>query len=300
MTDYCLGLTGYPLAHSFSPRLHNAALAHAGLAGEYGLYPVSPGDQDGLAALIKRLRKGELHGLNVTVPHKQAVIPLLDELTPTARAIGAVNTIFNNQKSIASTQLSTPDLPSPASGSQPSALIIGDNTDAPGFFRDMQRFMGENFGQRPFALVLGAGGSARAVVYALAQAGWEVTVAARRLAQAEELVAALAGEVTGKLQAIPLCAEALRELAPGLLVNCTPLGMVPCAATSPWPEELPLPETAVYDLIYNPTETGLVQAARAAGLPATTGLGMLLEQAALAFTCWTGVEVDFRTLDIGV
>lgn len=186
----------------------------------------------------------------------------------------------------------------PISNARFPASIIGDNTDAPGFLRDVQEFMGSDFGKRPSALVLGAGGSARAVVYALAEVGWTVAVGARRLAQAEALVTALAGLVVGRLTAVPLTDIALRGLRPGLMVNCTPLGMAPMVDRSPWPDGLALPETAVYDLVYNPRETRLVRAARAAGLPATSGLGMLIAQAALAFTRWTGVEVDFRLLEI--
>lgn len=299
MTNYRLGLTGYPLGHSLSPKLHNAALVKAGLAGAYALYPVPPGDAAGLAALLARMRAGELHGLNVTIPHKQAVMPLLDELTPTAQAIGAVNTIFNGQWSMVNSQLPITNLQTPVPSSQLPAPIIGDNTDAPGFLRDVRRFMGDDFGRRPSALILGAGGSARAVTFALANQGWAVAVAARRLPQAEDLVASLAGHVVGSLTAVSLTPAALRGLTPGLLVNTTPVGMAPHVAASPWPEELALPETAVYDLVYNPRQTNLVRAARAAGLPVTTGLGMLMEQAALAFTRWTGVEVDFRALEIG-
>src|SRR5688572_4283038 len=90
---FSLGLTGFPLGHSLSPKLHAAALQAVGLQGEYSLYPISPDDPQALEQLLGRVRAAELHGLNVTIPHKQAVIPLLDELTGTARAVGAVNTI---------------------------------------------------------------------------------------------------------------------------------------------------------------------------------------------------------------
>ncbi len=275
LTEYHLGLTGYPLDHSLSPKLHNAALKAAGLQGYYDLFAVPPEDAVSLATLLEQVRLGALHGLNVTIPHKKRVIPYLDELTPTAKTIGAVNTIWLR-----------------------NGRLHGDNTDAPGFMRDVERFLGHHSGKRPFALILGAGGSARAVVYALASAGWGVTVAARQLIQAKGLTAAMVEHVSGPLTAVPLTVEALRGIIPGLLVNCTPLGMAPAMNASPWPDGLPLPETAVYDLVYNPRETRLVRDARAAGLPATTGLGMLQEQAALAFTRWTGKIVDFGKLEI--
>ena len=113
-----LGLIGHPLGHSLSPKIHTAALKACGLQGEYSLFPIAPEDMQGLKDLLTRVRGGEIHGLNVTIPHKQNVIPLLDELTPTAQAIGAVNTI-----------------------SMRNGKLVGDNTDAPGFLADLQNFL---------------------------------------------------------------------------------------------------------------------------------------------------------------
>src|SRR5450759_1277704 len=111
-----LGLTGYPLGHSLSPKLHAAAFKSVGLEGEYQLYPVAPDDPSGLPQLLGRVRSGELQGLNVTIPHQQTVIPLLDELTPSAKAIGAVNTVYLKD-----------------------GKLTGHNTDAPGFIIDLKR-----------------------------------------------------------------------------------------------------------------------------------------------------------------
>lgn len=297
MTYYRLGLTGYPLAHSLSPRLHAAALRAAGLEGEYRLYPVPPlpDGEGGLRELIEGLRGGNLHGLNVTIPHKTAILPLLDALTPVAGAIGAVNTVYRKD-----------------------GRLVGDNTDAGGFAADLKQFF--STASREFspegsdpqqALVLGAGGAARAVAYALLHTGFHVLVTARRAEQAQTLARAMEGalqtrphpekdaqsswEVPGDappvIHTIPLTPEALHEL-PGsiaLIVNATPLGMDPHIHACPWPQEVPLPTGAwVYDLVYNPPETALVSLARQAGSPARSGLGMLVEQAALAFKCWTG------------
>ncbi len=250
-----LGLIGYPLGHSLSPKIHNAALTACGLQGKYSLFPIAPDDMQGLKDILIRVRNGEIHGLNVTIPHKQNVIPLLDELTPTAQAIGAVNTI-----------------------SMRDGKLVGDNTDAPGFLKDLG---GLNIPQISKALVLGAGGSARAVVYALVHAGWDVTLSARRPEQAQTLASNYH---------LPICQFPFSDLPTfNLLINTTPLGMTPNVDTSPWPDHLPFPkDAAVYDLVYNPRETKLVRDARAAGLPARTGLGMLIEQAALAFEIWTG------------
>lgn len=278
--DFRLGLIGHPLGHSLSPKIHAAALAACGLTGSYSLFPIPPADIPGLQALLARLRAGEIHGLNVTIPHKQNVIPLLDDLTETAQAIGAVNTI-----------------------SARNGRLIGDNTDSPGFLSDLNRLLEIRYSNfenresniehrissieyRKSAIVLGAGGSARAVVYALCKAGWQVTIAARRLEQAETLSESLK-TACSQIDCVEL--NAVAGWRGDLLVNATPLGMTPAIETCPWPENIPLPAgAAVYDLVYNPRETRLVREARAAGLPALTGLGMLIEQAALAFEIWTG------------
>jgi shikimate dehydrogenase len=276
--SFTLGLTGFPLSHSLSPKLHNAALTAAGLEGSYSLFPVDPAHQDELTTLLKRVRSGEIHGLNVTIPHKQAVIPLLDELSETAKAIGAVNTIYAQ-----------------------NGRLIGDNTDAAGFWDDVSSNIDirkskiENR-KSPItnyrsALVLGAGGSARAVVFALKAHGWDVSVAARRIEQAQAIVAEFG------LQA----AQSLDSQTTGfdLLVNTTPLGMSPNIETCAWDWGFP-PRAFVYDLVYNPPETLLMKRARAAGLQASNGLGMLIEQAALAFELWTGHKADRTAMKMGL
>src|SRR5688572_18657556 len=167
-----LGLIGFPLGHSLSPKIHTAALKACELEGNYSLFPVQPNDMQGLKDLLLRVRAGELRGLNITIPHKQNVLPLLDELTPTAQAIGAVNTIyFRHHK------------------------LIGDNTDAPGFLSDLKNHITTGTYRREAvnALVLGAGGSARAVVYALVNDGWSITLAARRVEQAQQLASRFEG-----------------------------------------------------------------------------------------------------------
>jgi shikimate dehydrogenase len=266
-----LGLTGYPLGHSLSPALHQAALLSLGLGGEYRLYPVAPGQEGNrrLAGLVEKLRRGELDGLNMTIPHKQALLSLVDELTPTARAIQAANTLYCRK-----------------------SRVIGHNTDVDGFCLGVQSVLPPGIHpEASTAVVLGAGGSARAVVYGLARAGWRVIIAARRLEQAQTLAGELgASSPAGKLSAIHLDGSSLASLERvGLVVNTTPVGMFPAVDASPWLAGVPLPEgAAIYDLVYNPAETVLVRSARASGLRAETGLGMLVEQAVLGFECWTG------------
>lgn len=282
LPTFNLGLIGYPLGHSLSPKIHNAALKACGLEGDYSLFPIAPDDKDGLKDLLGRVRSGEITGLNVTIPHKQNVIPLLNELTETAQAIGAVNTIYLRENK-----------------------LIGDNTDAQGFLSDLKKFIGKReAGIGKSVLVLGAGGSARAVVYALSNDGWNVTVVARRIEQAQSLADSFINyqlhittfdlQPFDKLRAAPSTFD--------LIVNTTPVGMTPNTDHSPLPENLSLPQhVAIYDLVYNPRETKLVKDALTKGIKATTGLGMLIEQAALSFELWTGKspsrEVLWKTVN---
>jgi shikimate dehydrogenase len=262
-----LGLIGFPVSHSLSPRIQNAALKACGLEGDYSLFPIAPDDRQALKALLDQVRSGAITGFNVTLPHKQNVIPYLDELTPTAKAIGSVNIICMRGNK-----------------------LIGDNTDAPGFLSDLKAFLGKrqsDIGNWKSALVLGAGGSARSVIYALLNDGWNITLTARRIEQAQGL--ALQFKSINVVEFNPRAFQ-LSDLR--LIVNCTPLGMTPNVDQSPLPEKLSLPDdVAIYDLVYNPRETKLVRDARAQGLHATTGLGMLIEQAALGFELWTGIKL---------
>ncbi len=267
-----LGLIGYPVGHSLSPKIQNAALKASRLEGDYSLFPVAPDDLQTLKNLMESVRSGEMTGFNVTIPHKQNVIPLMDELTPTARAIGSVNIIYKRGET-----------------------LIGDNTDAPGFLADLNKFLttapyGDDktrgHGDSK-ALVLGAGGSARSVVYALCNDGWQVSVAARRSEQAKQL-----SENFPATQVKEYNLQTFQPFNFQLLVNTTPVGMTPHVDRSPLPENTVFPrQTKIYDLVYNPRETKLVRDARAHGMQATTGLGMLIEQAALGFTLWTGIQL---------
>ena len=270
LSIFQLGLTGYPLGHSLSPKIHTAALKACELEGTYSLFPIHPDNKQRLNDLLIRVRTGEIRGLNVTIPHKQNVIEFLDELTPTAKAIGAVNTIYFRDNK-----------------------LIGDNTDAPGFLSDMKKFIGDReLGIGKSALVLGAGGSARAVVYALVHDSWEITVASRRIEQAQELASRFE-----RVKAVELNLQTFQLSNVQLVINTTPLGMKPQIDQSPLPENLSLPSNIfIYDLVYNPRETKLVRDACSQGLSATTGLGMLIEQAALSFELWTGCSPSRETL----
>lgn len=263
---YHLGLIGWPLQHSLSPALHQAALDLLGLEGDYCCFPIEPLPKGGrsLGVLLDKMRAGQLQGINVTSPHKESILAELDRLAPTAERIGAVNTIFLEGRA-----------------------LIGDNTDRDGFLADLDAMLAPRVGH---ALVLGAGGAARAVVDGLSGRGWRVWVAARRLDQAQGLARSLFAAERPAILPIKLEAQALARVMAkvDLIVNATPLGMMPELDASPWPAEIPLPDQAfIYDLVYMPQEAQLIRAARRAGLRAASGLGMLVEQAALSFERWT-------------
>lgn len=273
-----IGLIGWPLSQSKSPAMHNAATAALGIDWAYVPFPVREED---VAAAVQGLRALGVRGVNVTVPHKQAVMPFLDEIHPAAQAIGAVNTIVFKRS--ASSQHST---------------AIGYNTDWTGFLTDLASQQVAVAGRG--CLVLGGGGSARAVAYALASAGGRVHLLSRRIQQAQQVAQGIAPHFPEE----HVSYHTLRELpqlaaqwpAP-LIINATPLGMAPEVHASPWPAELAFPPAAVvYDLVYNPSRTLFLQQAEAAGCRTINGLGMLLYQGAQALTLWTGQQPDLALM----
>lgn len=257
-----VGVLGWPIAHSVSPPMHNAAFAALGLDWCYVPLPTPP---ERLADAVRGLRALGFVGANATVPHKQALLSLVDELTPAARAIGAVNTLAVRPEG-----------------------ILGHNTDAAGFLRALR---GAGFDpQGCQALLLGAGGAARSVAYALASVGARVTILNRTPERAEALAAALRQALPdANLSARPLDRATIESLkAVDLVVNATTLGMWPEVEASPWPQDAPFPARALcYDLVYNPRETRLMRQAREAGARACDGLTMLVHQGAEAFALWT-------------
>ena len=261
-----IALLGYPIGHSVSPAMHNAAFAALGLDFEYVAIDVATYD---LPAAIDRLRNGEWQGANVTIPHKQAVIELLDALTESAVTLGAVNTIFWRD-----------------------GQLIGDNTDGHGFLNDLNSngVHDVHYQDKP-VLVFGTGGSARAVVNALAPRAAEIRMLGRNVRAGSQL----AGEVNRALYARILNFDwtpiDLGEASQGcvLAVNCTPLGMTPDIHSTPWFPVVPFPTGIfIYDLVYNPPITKLVHQAHSHKLHSTGGLGMLVQQGTLAFERWTG------------
>lgn len=252
---------GFPVGHSRSPTIHNHWIEQYGLRGRYDAHEILP---ECLAESLRHLIEEGYTAFNVTIPHKQAIMELCDTIDDTARAIGAMNTLTVGG----------------------NGTLRGYNTDAFGFIENIrQSAPGFDFSCGA-ALVLGAGGAARAVVYGLQQAGAkDIRIANRTHEHAEKLAhdfgVGVAASGTGM--------EGLKDIA--LLVNTTPLGMKGQPLLEFDISLLP-PEAVVNDIVYNPLETSLLKAAAARGLKTVDGLGMLLHQAAAAFQIWTGIRPE--------
>lgn len=261
-------LLGDPVAHSLSPRIHAAAFEALGIDA---IYLASRVPARALGAAVAGLRQPQVLGANVTIPHKQDVIPFLDELDSTADAIGAVNTIINRE-----------------------GQLVGHNTDAAGF---MTPLAAKELNGRPVA-ILGSGGAARAAGFALlTHASPSVlTFAARSPDRAETIARDLPAGASGADVRVSPLAEAGAAVRDALLVvNATPVGMHPRVSASPWPD----PDAfhagqIVYDLVYNPRQTLLLKQAASRGARTIDGLEMLIGQAAIAFELWTGQEMPIE------
>ena len=254
------GLLGWPVAHSRSPTLHNHWLAQYGIPGRYVLFPVPP---EKLTAALHGVAVLGLRGCNVTTPHKQAVMPLIDHVDPLARTIGAVNTIVV----------------------QPDGSLRGFNNDGNGFVQSVRDAVPAWEPASGPIVVLGAGGAARAVVASLAaQGAREIRVVNRTFERAR----AMAEEYGAPVSAVPWeqREEVLSDIA--LLANCTNQGMTGKPALDIALDRLH-PSAIVGDLIYTPPVTPLLAAAAARGNRTVNGLGLLLNQARPAFHAWFGV-----------
>lgn len=270
-----VALLGWPARYSRSPAMHNAAFRHDGVDLVYVALPCQDGHD--LATVVAALRAVDAAGANVTVPHKQQVLDHVDELTAEAAAVGAVNTlVFNDER------------------------IVGDNTDALGLADDWQRSLAANWHDRPVCVV-GTGGAARAATVAASRAGAEVTVLGRRGEAAAALVAALLPGSSGPLRAMALSDPGVASVVANsrLIVNATPLGMGGESLPAPFMQLAP--SHIAYDLVYEPPVTPFLAAAQERGVATFNGLGMLVAQAARAYTAWTGASapVDVMAQAVG-
>ena len=263
-----LYLLGYPLGHSISPAMQNAALAERNIhATRYIKNPMPP---EKMHEMILALRAPHCLGANVTVPHKQTIIAHLDELTDLAREIGAVNTVLKRE-----------------------GKLIGDNTDAYGF---MQALRARKIAmQNARAAILGAGGAAAAAAYVLAEQGArEIIFLNRTLSRSIEL----ADRLNKKFPELELALndwDALSEMQ--LIINATSVGMAPKSDDSPLPPRFVIPPNAVvFDMVYNPPVTKLLRDAQAQGARVIGGLEMLVYQGARAFELWTGERAPVRVM----
>ena len=259
------GIIGFPLGHSLSPAFQQAAFDELEIDARYEMWP-TPSEE--LASRVESLRASDVLGANVTVPHKQAVMPLLDEILPVAQSIGAVNTIINRD-----------------------GVLIGGNTDAAGFTRSLEQEARFSIARKR-ALIVGAGGAARAVAFGLAWEGAAELIIANRTPEAASELAMEVAQAT----AVESRGTGLHDIpaddAFDVIVNCTSIGMAggPDPSGHPPVEAFIGPGVLVCDLVYNPRETPLLALARESGARVQDGVGMLVYQGAAAFELWTDRE----------
>ena len=265
MTTSNFGIIGYPLGHTLSPVFQNAALNHHGIDELFEAWPTHPDD---LVAKVESFRAEGFLASCVTLPHKQAVIPLIDDLADTAVAVGAVNWIIND-----------------------NGRLTGHNTDSPGFLRALTE-LGEFDPAGKSALVFGAGGAARAIVHALKTAGVaSMTIANRTVERAEELAADFSDDALS-IKACGLDSVDLNDisLASGLLVNTSSMGMDggPAPDATPVTADAISPNAVAYDAVYAPPMTPFLNEVEKAGAKSLRGFTMLLLQGAVGFELATG------------
>jgi shikimate dehydrogenase len=272
-----LGVFGYPVEHSLSPAMHNAAIAALGLNYLYIPFSVLPED---IGPAIRSVVSLGIIGVNLTIPHKERVLPFLDQLAPEAQMVGAVNTVHNDK-----------------------GRLIGYNTDGEGFAGPLKALDYELTGRR--AVVIGAGGAARSVVFRLAREGASITLVNRTKSRAVHLVQDVRQRIgDARIDTLDIedSAGLIEILARAeLLVNTTSVGMSPRDGEMvPIPPSALHPDLLVYDLVYNPRETRLMAAARATGCRTLNGVGMLVHQGAAALEIWLGCKPDVAVMEEAV
>lgn len=255
------GITGYPLSHSLSPQLHQAAFEHLGMSGMYVRFPADTNELDKLLEIMREMR---ISGINVTIPHKEAIIPLLDEVDDMARRTGAVNTVLNQ-----------------------NGRLVGLNTDIDGVAGTFAAAGISPKGKR--ALILGAGGAAKACCFFLVEGGASLSVVNRSRERADKLAEQFPGTDV-------LSEEAALRAEFDIVINCTPLGM------KGFPDELPIDPGIfregqfVMDTIYNPPKTRFMVEAERKGAFTRSGIEMLIYQALSAFEVWTGLSPPYEVM----
>jgi len=265
-----LCVIGHPIEHSMSPIMHNAALKDLSLDYVYVAFNIPPND---LKKAVLGFKMFSIKGINVTIPYKENIIPYLDEIDPLAEKIGAVNTIKNEGK-----------------------YLIGKNTDASGAKKALLDAGCEITGKK--ALILGAGGAAKAVSFAISEELDAVYIANRTEKRAIKLAKDLTNKTTIKAVGKNMSINTLKNLVNDvdILINTTPLGMYPDIKESPISEEILHNNLFVFDIVYNPLETRLIKEARKIGCKTLGGLDMFVNQGALAFEWWTGKKPNLNLM----
>ncbi|MGE1162112.1 shikimate dehydrogenase [Peribacillus simplex] len=258
------GVMGDPIAHSMSPDIHNDAFEKENIEAVYHHFHVT---KEGLIDAVKGMKALGIEGFNITIPHKTSIIPFLDEVDELALAIGAVNTVVNK-----------------------NGRFIGYNTDGKGFFKSLcDEISGDIKAKK--TLVIGAGGAARAIYFTLVKEGVkQVDIANRTKERAAQLVSDCPYDKVSKALSIIEAEESLSQY--DLIIQTTSSGMSPELDHSPLKVDQLKTGAIVSDIIYNPLQTKLLLEAREKGAETQNGLGMFINQAALAFEIWTGVMPD--------
>ena len=265
-----LCVIGHPIEHSMSPIMHNAALKELSLDYIYLAFDVPP---NALEKAILGFKKSNMKGINVTIPHKEAIIHYLDELDPLSKQIGAVNTVKNE-----------------------GGVLLGRNTDALGA---KQALLDAGFkieGKK--ALIMGAGGAARAISFGLTEKIDEIFISNRTEERAIKLAKELQDKTKIKATGKDTSKKTLRTLTNSvdILINTTPIGMYPKIDVSPISKDLLNENLFVFDIIYNPLQTRLLKDAKEIGSKTLNGLDMFINQGALAFEWWTGKKPNVELM----
>ncbi|WP_339214581.1 shikimate dehydrogenase [Ornithinibacillus sp. FSL M8-0202] len=263
---YQLGLIGYPIKHSLSPWIHKQFLEEANIQGNYSIFEVR---EDDLTELVQTIKEKRITGFNVTLPYKQKIIPLLDELDPSAKHIGAVNTVLNKD-----------------------GRLIGYNTDGIGYLRSLeQSYPDLSNNKQVNILIIGAGGAARGIYNALHQAGYSsITIANRTIEKAKEIAQHSKSAIT--------LDQAEENIATfDLIIQTTNVGMKPNQADSPIRIDGMKSSTIVSDIIYQPILTTLLREAKKKGAQIHQGHSMLLYQAQYAFEIWFGITPSLGNMN---
>ncbi|MGP6150975.1 shikimate dehydrogenase [Priestia flexa] len=265
------GLIGYPVGHSLSPLMHNDAFENLGIDAHYEAIQIEP---DSFKVEVEKLKKQQIKGFNVTIPYKVDIMDLLDEVDPLARAIGAVNTVVNQ-----------------------NGRYVGYNTDGDGYVASLLQHVGGTLKDKAVAII-GAGGAAKAIFYTLAShkdSPSSFYICNRTVEKAQRLIDQLPFQANAS--AITLDEAEKKVDTFDVIINTTSVGMHPDVEDAPIDIQHIRPETIVSDIIYNPLETKLLKEAKQKQAYCHNGVGMFVLQGALAFEKWTGIVPDQKKME---